>query len=252
MKRLMKLVSVLLIALMALSTLAALAEEAAEPAAQTEEVTQTEETAQDNHITTTGSVYLRAGAGASNAAVGAVPNGTELTYDETRTDESGLTWYHVQFDGKEGWISGNFVSDGKNKPVKYIHTTGSVYLRAGAGLDFEALAGLANGTNLIWTETAQDDRGVTWYHVTYKGTRGWVSSTYVKDGKAPIPTVTAIGITNIRKAPGLGEQLLGNMDKGKVAVYLGETRKDKRGVAWYKIRFEGIEGWVSSMYTVLK
>ena len=42
------------------------------------------------------------------------------------------------------------------------------------------------------------------------------------------------------------------MDKGKVAVYLGETHKDKRGVAWYKIRFEGIEGWVSSMYTVLK
>ncbi len=246
MKRFAQILSLLLIALMALSSLA-LAEEAGE-AIEAPEAAE----APDNRLTTTGSVYLRSGAGTSNAAVGAVPEGTEVTYDESVTDDSGLTWYHVEYDGKQGWISGNFVSNGEETPVKYVHTTGNVYLRSGAGRDYESLGGITANTNLIWTETAQDERGVAWYHVTYKGTRGWVSSAYAKEGKAHVPVVTATGITNIRKDPSLEGELLGNMDKGKVAAYLGETKKDKRGVAWYKIKFEGITGWVSSMYTELK
>ena len=33
------------------------------------------------------------------------------------------------------------------------------------------------------------------------------------------------------------------------ARYLGKTATDERGVVWYKIRWDGRDAWVSSMYT---
>ena len=42
------------------------------------------------------------------------------------------------------------------------------------------------------------------------------------------------------------------MKKGQTASYLGSTKKDARGVAWYKVSFNGRTGWVSSRYGKLR
>ena len=60
------------------------------------------------------------------------------------------------------------------------------------------------------------------------------------------------GDSYLRTGPGLGYDRTGKvLHRGESATYLGSTSVDSRGVAWYKVRFDGREGWVSSRYTRL-
>ena len=57
------------------------------------------------------------------------------------------------------------------------------------------------------------------------------------------------GKSHIRTGPGLDYKSIGVLHRGEDARYLGETSIDDRGVIWYKIRWDGRNAWVSSMYT---
>lgn len=61
-----------------------------------------------------------------------------------------------------------------------MKTTGNVHMRAGAGLGYKSLRVIASGVTLSYDKTKKDSRGVLWYHITYKGKTGWVSSKYAK------------------------------------------------------------------------
>ena len=90
-----------------------------------------------------------------------------------------MTWYRVGYAGMRGWISSVYAREGSASDAR-IRTTGSVHLRAGAGLDYESRCVVDEGVTLTYDRTEQDARGVTWYHVNYKGTKGWVSSRFVE------------------------------------------------------------------------
>ena len=49
----------------------------------------------------------------------------------------------------------------------------------------------------------------------------------------------------------LGECGVDGLFQGDTATYLGDSSVDSRGVAWYRISWEGGSGWVSSRYTTL-
>ena len=57
------------------------------------------------------------------------------------------------------------------------------------------------------------------------------------------------GKSYVRTGPGLGYKSLGVLHRGEDARHLHETSVDERGVVWYKIRWNGRDAWVSSMYT---
>jgi hypothetical protein len=57
------------------------------------------------------------------------------------------------------------------------------------------------------------------------------------------------GKSNVRTGPGLDYKSIGVLYRGEDARYLHETSVDERGVVWYKIRWNGRDAWVSSMYT---
>ena len=57
------------------------------------------------------------------------------------------------------------------------------------------------------------------------------------------------GKSNVRTGPGLDYKSIGVLHRGEDARYLHETSVDERGVVWYKIRWNGRDAWVSSMYT---
>ena len=61
-----------------------------------------------------------------------------------------------------------------------VKTTGQVNLRTGAGLDYNNVCAVPEGTSLTWDEKKLDERGVAWYHVSYQGKTGWVSSRYAR------------------------------------------------------------------------
>ena len=59
------------------------------------------------------------------------------------------------------------------------------------------------------------------------------------------------GKSIIRRSPYLDGASLGTFPQYASADYLGEKQYDNRGVAWYKIYYQGTTGWVSSKYTFL-
>ena len=135
-----------------------------------------------------------------------------------------------------------------------IRTDGQVNLRKGAGLDCASVGTVKAGKVLSFDKTKKDARGVIWYHVK----NGWISSRYttqiegsVSKGAKSGRTVKAAGDLYLRKGPGLSYAKTVVMKTGKTASYLGESKKDNRGVAWYKVSFNGKTGWVSSRYSKL-
>ena len=71
----------------------------------------------------------------------------------------------------------------------------------------------------------------------------------VAGGKGKSNFIKTTGQVNVRKGPGLDYGTYGTLAKGTIVSYLGATKKDNRGVAWYKINFNGTAAWISSKYS---
>ena len=128
---------------------------------------------------------LRSGAGRGYSVIRTIPEGASLSYDATAKDERGVVWYHVTYKKRTGWVSSVYAKKGGSSGSSSgsgnrLRTTGSVNLRTGAGLDYNDLCSIPKGTTLTYDETRTDGRGVVWYHVSYNGKSGWVSSKYAK------------------------------------------------------------------------
>ena len=61
--------------------------------------------------------------------------------------------------------------------------------------------------------------------------------------------VKATGDVYVRTKPDKESKALGILSAGTTVSYLGSTKKDSRGVAWYKVNYNGNVGWVSSKYS---
>lgn len=60
------------------------------------------------------------------------------------------------------------------------------------------------------------------------------------------------GASNVRSGPGLGYDVVGRLDSGAYAEYLGDSALDERNVSWHHVRLNGVEGWVSGRYTKME
>ena len=161
MKRMTRTLAIALIALMLLSSVAALAA---------------------GKVKTTGNVNMRTGAGLQYKIIRTISKGTSLNYDKTAKDGRGVMWYHVTYNGKTGWVSSRYATEGEagTSASGKVKTTGSVNLRSGAGLSYQSLKVIPKGVSLSYVAKQKDGRGVVWYRVTYQGITGWVSSRYAK------------------------------------------------------------------------
>ena len=163
MKRFSKFLAALLIVAMCLSSIAALAA---------------------GKVKTTGNVNLRKGAGLGYKIIRSISKNVTLSYDNTKKDGRGVKWYHVTYKGKTGWVSSKYAketsSSSSSSSGNKVKTTGNVNFRSGPGLDYKSMSVIKSGTKLTYDETKKDGRGVLWYHVSYGGKTGWVSSKYAK------------------------------------------------------------------------
>ena len=64
--------------------------------------------------------------------------------------------------------------------------------------------------------------------------------------------IKTTGNVYVRKGPGLDYGIITSLPSGTIISYLGSTKKDDRGVAWYKVNCNGSVGWVSSKYAKFK
>ena len=177
------------------------------------------------------------------------------------TDNRGVLWYEIDFNGMSGWVSSKYALLNGVGAVTYANITGGdCNMRNNPNLSGKVLKVLKEGASAIYQgQTSTDNRGVDWYYVNYNGTYGWVSSKYTVLSSTPSSsTSTSSGYVkatshkvNLRDVPNLNGQDIGTMDKNETATYLGEKSTDSRGVVWYKVRFQGEVGWVSSRYSKL-
>ena len=64
--------------------------------------------------------------------------------------------------------------------------------------------------------------------------------------------VKATGNVHVRKGAGTDYGIMGTLERGTIVTYLRLTKKDKKGTKWYKINYNGNEGWVCSDYACFK
>ena len=151
----------------------------------------------------------------------------------------------------------------------YVYLRSAAAARTGPGLGYSLKAQLNAGSTLGYLQqSAYDSRGVKWYRVSLGSGEGWVQSTYAElTDEAGFATyasgasgagfgllageVTVSGSVNVRSGPGIGHAILTTMRSGEAAAYLGTASVDERGVLWYSVEFEGVSGWVSSVYAEL-
>ena len=61
--------------------------------------------------------------------------------------------------------------------------------------------------------------------------------------------IIATASVKVRRGPGLDFGVLGYLEKGDALTYDGASEKDNRGVRWYRVKYKGSFGWVSSRYS---
>lgn len=217
----------------------------------------------DGTVTTTGSVHLRSGAGVGYQSLRTLEKGVTMTYDDTAKDSHGVKWYHVYYGRSSGWISSKYAKKGSSgssgSSEGKVTTTANVNLRSGAGVGYERLRTVPAGTTLTWDKKSSDSKGVTWYRVSYKGRTGWITSKYTRKGgssgsgssssgsSSGSGQVTTTGSVHMRQGPSLGYDVLLTIDEG-VALNWDKKSTDSRGVVWYRVKYRGMTGWVSSRY----
>lgn len=132
----------------------------------------------------------------------------------------------------------------------YYYTTASLNMRRGAGTEYAKITTLSKGAKVEKMDSAKASNGVTWYKVKHGSTTGWVCASYLTSKSGGGTITMKGGKSYIRSGPGKNYSVKGTIPKGASAKYI-DTAYDNRkpAVLWYKIKYNGITGWVSSLYT---
>lgn len=154
--------------------------------------------------------------------------------------------------------------------IKSLRITDSVNLRAKPLTSSTIYTSIPAGTIVSCTGTAaKTSGGSVWYQVKYNGTTGWIYSAYAEkysssssdSSSQSNSTVVSTydidgkyvkvvgGSVNIRSKAGTSYKVVGSMPSGAYGTCLGTAAKDTRGVVWYKVKYNGVTGWVSSRYS---
>lgn len=155
--------------------------------------------------------------------------------------------------------------------IKSLRITSAVNLRAKPLTSSTIYTSIPAGKIVSCTGTAaKTSGGSVWYQVKYNGTTGWIYSAYAEkysssssgsSGSQSDSTVVKTydidgkyvkivgGSVNIRSKAGTSYKIVGSMPSGAYGTCLGTAAKDTRGVVWYKVKYNGVTGWVSSRYS---
>lgn len=129
-----------------------------------------------------GDVNLRSGPGLGYAILDTMFTGETASYlGVSSTDERGVTWYNVQFDGLSGWVSSTWATlTGNQADYGVVRgVSGDSNVRTGPGLGYSSFGCLYNGEAADYLgNSSVDERGVAWYNIQFEGQSGWVSSRY--------------------------------------------------------------------------
>ncbi|WP_141433537.1 SH3 domain-containing protein [Bacillus sp. 03113] len=196
-------------------------------------------------------------------------NGSEVTvYSEANG------WTKINANGKEGYVSSQFLSAAKKTPApvketpkpapvlvptkKYVNVQAgsSLNMRTGATTSAQVIAKLSSGS-----EVSVISEGNGWARINANGKEGYVSSQFLSGAKEtpepvketpkpappPVPTKKYVNVQagsnlNLRNNPSVHGSIIVKLSRGLEVSVLSES------VGWAKIQVYGREGYVSSSF----
>lgn len=211
---------------------------------------------------------IRSAAGTSNAQVGSLTCGTQVTITEY-TKVNGVSWGKIA----QGWISMDYIqlvegdNSGATGGTVVTTTTGivvnctKVNVRSGPGTGNSKVCQLVKGTAVQVLETTQAN-GATWARTS----QGWIhtyylnmttSSTTVEGStgstdsstgsgsttSGAVGTVTNCATVNVRSDAGTQYSKVGQLSRG-TAVQILEQKNAANGATWYRTS----QGWIHGHY----
>lgn len=139
-------------------------------------------------FSSTSSAYVKAVGGDVNLRTSPNLNGGKLTsmkegqtaayLNGSSVDDRGVVWYKVSFNGKTGWVSSRY-SELYNNFNTVQAVGGNCNIRTAPNLNGNEIGVMKEGQKGTYLNSSSvDERGVTWYRVSFNGKTGWVSSRY--------------------------------------------------------------------------
>ncbi|HHV64191.1 MAG TPA: SH3 domain-containing protein [Peptococcaceae bacterium] len=136
-------------------------------------------------------------------------------------------WYQTAYQGKNGWVSANYVQITQSYRQGKITASGGLNLRQSPSTSAEILQTIPQGATISITGQEQD-----WYKVTYRGAVGWVFAEYVAlldgSGSAGAGTIdlTPNGKVFILGGTGVISETTENIIRGKANSQYEENLRD--------------------------
>ncbi len=190
-------------------------------------------------IVADGPLNLRSGPGTSFSVLALMPTGASLTITGALT--SGF--YPVNYNGTAGYAAAEFI---QITSTQTAITTANLNLRSGAGTTFAVLLVIPIGATVIVTGVAQSG----FYPVTYNGTSGFASASYLQIGSGPTPSPTPVDRTawttanlNMRSGASTSSSVLLVIPNGSQITVTGALTS-----GFYPVRYGSTNGYASSTY----
>ena len=200
---------------------------------------------------------IRNDASVKASIVGYIPNGTVITILEDRDDG----WLYINYETKLGYVIDDYVifdgvqedetgdSLAEEDDTDSTVVTGTVTLqdsasrlriRSQANTTSSVLGYVPNGAKIQILDTLSTG----WLKMEYGGISGYVYSDYVAVSSSGTATGTIVDCSylSVRSGSNTSYTIIGVVKAGTKHELLGEND------GWYKIDFEGKEGWISGKY----
>ena len=227
-------------------------------------------------------VNFRTSTSFSSDVIKVLPDGTTVKVLDGPQDAAGIHWYHVDYDGAQGWIDSDYLAQsgsGGSGGDTAVSGTLTVNGTNGDGLRLRESPGgavltvMPEGASVtVVGPDKNDGSGAPWANVTYKGTNGFASREYLKAGAtAAAPATVAVAKTTAAPAPapaalaagdnaevvktngdGLNLRYDASFSSGVQAVapegavvHVVDGPKDDGSTTWFQVDFKGMRGWMS-------
>lgn len=222
---------------------------------------------------TASALRLRSAANSNSEILALAPMGSDV--ELLSTAENG--WYKVNYAGKEGYMSAEWLnvtlSNGNGDTTTTadgttgVVTDGPLNIRSGPGKSYNRVGYLMKGDKLTILATENG-----WHKITVGSVNGYVSADYVaantgnsdnsnsdnnndnnssngSDQTATQdqnqPATVAAGPLNVRSGPGTSYKRIGSLNVGASLIIHSTTD------GWYQITCGDLEGYVSAQYVTL-
>jgi len=173
---------------------------------------------------------LRSGKSQTSSVIGKIPMNTQVTI----LDDSDAKWAKVQFNGKTGYVSKEFISSGASLGTGVVNAT-TLNVRS-TGSKSAGIVAKLKQNQMVNVESSSGG----WYYVTSGSTKGYVSAEFVTL-KNLTGKVNA-DVLNVRAAASLSSAKVGKVSRNATVTVLS-TSGD-----WYYIQSGSTKGYVSKEF----